>query len=167
MEEFPTNTVEQGDDLYVSAERLKKEHQNFNELVVSIGNFIREHSRTIPNRKEAKSIIESRLTSPVVAFKTGLISCGTIASISAEMLRHLGYEVRLIHGESRESVDHAWISVYDPEQDIWKEFDLTLSDGIIPETHKKKLEIDSFEEIRDQLVKDNETLHERRKKRKG
>ena len=78
------------------------------------------------------------------------------------MLKHIGFEVKLVHGEWEGSVDHAWISVRDKDTGSWTEYDLTSKDEGLRRGHIKKGEVDSWEEIRDQIVKDHETLKERR-----
>lgn len=165
MKENHLESQERKESLYEAADRLKGEHLHIDDLVLSIGKFIHEHARSIPDRIQPQSIIESRFTSAQDAYDKGMMSCGSITNISAEMLKHLGYEVKLIHGECEKSVDHAWISVLNPEDTTWKEYDLTRADGSIPETHVKKQEISSWGDMKDQILKDHETLAERRKKR--
>lgn len=152
--------------MYKTAELLRKENKNTKDLVLAIGKFIKNHARSLPKQYKAKSIIESRFTPAEEAFKKGMLSCGAITNISTAMLRHLGFKVRLIHGEHEKSVDHAWISVCGPDTNLWTEYDLTRDDGIIPSTHKKKQEVDSWEEIKDQIQEDHDTLEERKNKRK-
>ena len=151
--------------MYEVAERLKLENPKFQDLVIAIGKFIHQHAKSVPNQRQPKSIIESRFTPAEEAFRVGMLSCGSISNISAAMLRHLGFKVKLVHGESKESVDHAWISVLNPENNEWKEYDLSRADGSIPNTHVKKGEVESWKEIRDQITKDHETLRKRRKER--
>lgn len=141
--------------LYQSAEPLRKENKTTKDIVLAIGKFIIKHARAMPEPYQPKSILESRFTPAEEAFSKGMKSCGAMANISAEMLRHLGFEVKLIHGESEKSYDHAWISVHDPDTDSWVEFDLTRNDGDIPLTHKKKMEVNSWGEIRDQIIEDH------------
>ena len=88
-----------------------------------------------------------------------------MANISAETLRYLGYKVKLIHGECKESVDHAWISVFDPTSETWKEFDLTRKNAEVPSTHIKKGEVESWETLRKQIQEDHKTMIDRRKQR--
>ncbi len=147
------------------ADRLKSEYANLDDLVVAIGKFIREHADTVSNSTQPQSIIESRFTPAEEAYRKGMMGCGVMANISAEMLRHLGYEIKFIHGECEQSVDHAWISVLDPKDGTWKEYDLTRVDASIPKTHIKKMEVSSWEDIKDQIYSDHETMRERRKQR--
>jgi hypothetical protein len=148
--------------LYDSVETLRKENPSTKELVIAIGNFIISHAKSLPKQYEPKSIIESRFTSAEEAFEKGMLSCGAMANVSTAMLKHLGYKVKLIHGECEESVDHAWISVLDPEKDEWIQYDLTRPDGIVPPGNIVKEEVDSWDEIRDQIEDDHNTLKKRR-----
>jgi len=159
-------SAEKQESLYEEADRLKKEYPNLDDLVVAIGIFIHQHSRSIPNRKQPKNIIESRFTPTAEAFEKGMISCGVLSNISAEMLRHVGYKVMLVHGECEKSVDHAWISVLNPETNTWKEYDLSREDGNILDTHVKKQEVFSWDDIKDQIIDDHKTLGVRQR-RKG
>lgn len=145
------------------ANLLKERRGNIKDLIFDIRNLIDIHTRSLNESYLPKSIIESRFTPAEEAFERGFRSCGAIANMGAKILRQLGYKVKLIHGESKESVDHAWISIYDNENDSWKEFDMTLEDLDIPTTHIKKGEVDSWEEIRDQIEEDYKTMIERRK----
>lgn len=165
MSEIPPNLQEKQESLYVAVDRLKSEYPNLDDLVIAIGEFIHEHARSVPDRRQPQSIIESRFTPAEEAYEKGMMSCGVITNISTEMLKHVGYEVKLVHGECEESVDHAWISVLNPEDNTWKEYDLTRADGSIPETHIKKSEISSWDDIKDQILDDHETLGERQKQR--
>lgn len=148
--------------IYEPLELLRKEKKSTKELVLAIGDFILRHAKSLPEQYEPKSIIESRFTPAEEAFEKGMLSCGATANMSAAMLRHLGYEVKLVHGECDESVDHAWISVLDPEKNEWTPYDLTRPDGIVPPGNVVKGEVDSWDEIRDQIEDDHNTLNERR-----
>lgn len=148
--------------IHQAADDLQKESKNADELIHKISLFIHEHADSLPEKYEPKSIIESRLTPVDEAFEKGIISCGAVASISAEMLRHLGYKIKLVHGEWDKSVDHAWINVCNKDDGSWKEYDLTIKNEELRPGHKIKLEVDSWEEIRDQIIKDHETIRERR-----
>jgi hypothetical protein len=151
--------------LHQSAELLQTQNKTTKDLVLAIQKFVIGHAHSLSERFEPKSIIESRFTQATEAFQKGMTSCGAMANILAEMLRHIGFKVRLIHGECAESVDHAWISVYEPESDLWVEYDPTRKDGDVPATHQKKREVDSWEEIKDQIVADHETMTARRRVR--
>lgn len=147
------------------ARKLEEQHKDIKNLILSIRKSIYSHSRLLPTKHQPKDIIESRFTLAEKAFEKGFTSCGAMANISAKILEHLGYKVKLVHGESKQSVDHAWISVYSPTENMWKEFDLTQEDTSIPPTHIKKGEVDSWEDIRSQIENDHKTIVERRKKR--
>jgi hypothetical protein len=151
--------------LYDSLESLREENKTTKELVLAIGNFIVRHAKSLPEKYEAKSILESRFTPAEEAFEKGLLSCGAIANMSASVLRHLGFEVKLIYGESEDSVDHAWISVLEPESNEWVQYDLTRGDGVVLPTNVMKGETDSWESIKDKILEDHATYRERMEKR--
>ena len=144
---------------------LGSKYKNVDELVLSIQNAVRSHASSLPGRYEPKSIVESRFTPAEEAYKKGIVSCGAMVNISTEILRRLGYKVKLIHGECKESVDHAWISVFNPGSNTWEEFDLTRKDSKILPTHIKKAEVESWEDIRVQIESDHKTMADRRKHR--
>lgn len=161
MEEVKSEKV----SMYDSLESLRKENKTTKELVLAVGNFIVRHAKSLPEVYEAKSILESRFTLAEDAFEKGLLSCGAIANISAAMLRHLGFEVKLVYGESEDSVDHAWISVLEPESGEWTQYDLTRGDGVVLPTNVMKGETDSWESIKDKILEDHATYRERMEKR--
>ncbi len=142
------------------AETLYKNNPDIDDLIISIGSWIRKETE---GGEKPKSIIESRLTSAEEALEKKLSSCGTLTTIFAAMLRHVGLEVKLIHGECKESVDHAWISVLNPETNQWKEYDVGRKDYKVPETNIEKMKVNSWEEIKDQLINDHKTLNQRKR----
>lgn len=156
----------QGESIYEIAERLYEDHQTINDLTMAIANQIMQHGSELSEKRIAKTIMESRFTPPQEAYNDGMVSCGAMSSIGAAMLRHLGYEVKLIHGEVPESVDHAWISVKDKDSDEWTQYDLTRRDGKVTPEHIVKLTCDNWEDIKEQIKSDHLTLHERREARK-
>lgn len=148
--------------IYKAVETFQKESKTTSELVHKINIFIHDHADSLPEKYNPKSIIESRFTPVEEAFEKGIVSCGSMANISATLLRHVGFDVKLIHGECDSSVDHAWISVQDKETGSWKEYDLTSKNEELRPGHKIKATVYSWEEIRDQIVKDHETMRDRR-----
>lgn len=161
MEEIKSEKV----SIYDSAELLREGSETTKDIVLAVGNFIVRHAKSLPEEYEAKSILESRFTPPQEAFEKGLLSCGAIANMSASMLRHLGFEVKLIYGESDDSVDHAWISVFEPEKNDWVQYDLTRGDGVVLSTNIMKGETDSWESIKDKILEDHNSYRERMEKR--
>lgn len=153
------------ESIYELADKIAENNIGIPNIVLAIQKVIYDHANSIPEEYKPKSIIESRFTPAEEAFGKGMLSCGSIANMSSAMLRHLGYKVKLIHGESIDSVDHAWISVYDPESDLWTQYDLTMDDAKVPSTNILKIEVDSWDDIRNQIIEDNETARERRKKK--
>lgn len=143
--------------LYSKAEELRNEYPNTRDFIYAVQRFI----RSLPERYNPKSIIESRFTPADEAFEKGMMSCGAMTNMSAAMIRHVGLEVKLIHGEFDKSVDHAWISVLEPESGEWKSYDLTRNDPTEMPTHVEKARVDDWEDIRDRILSDHETLQER------
>jgi hypothetical protein len=151
--------------LYSTAELLRSQYSETGDLVRAVGKFIHEHALAIPDDKriQPKSMMESRFTYAEDAFAKGMVSCGAMATVSAEMLKHVGLQVKLVHGETDQSVDHAWISVLNPETNEWEQYDLTQQDGAVTPGHVTKLEADSWEDIREQIEGDSRTTSERQK----
>lgn len=138
------------------AKALRDKHKDTEELVLAIGEFYRDH--VAEKYIHPKDIIESRFTSPEIAYKKYLKSAGTAVNIATEVLRSLGFNVRKVSGETRYSIDHAWIKVYLPESKKWKEFDLTRMDGRVTSEYKAKHIVHDWEDIKDQLQRDVETV---------
>ncbi len=157
--------VEAKETLKTAAERLKQEHTEVKDFVLAVRRFILDHAKSLPKEKQyqPKTIIESRFTPAGEAFEKGMTSCGAMASIGAELLRHAGFQVKLVHGESEDSIDHAWVSVFDPTTESWTDYDLTRPRADIPPTHTKKLEANSWEDIKEQIHSDHATMRDRRK----
>jgi tryptophan 2,3-dioxygenase len=153
--------------LAASAEQLQGVYKTLPELIVAIRKFLISHAERIPEDKQRqpKSIIESRFTPAEEAFAVGMISCGAMANMATAILRHLGYEVKLVHGESEDSVDHAWIAVRRPPEEKWVQYDLTQEYIDIPDTHREKRIVNDWSEIREQIDADHKTLRERRDRR--
>ncbi len=162
--EISNKEKQSSESILVEVDKLRELHRNPEELILAMGDHIRKHGWSVPNRRDPRSILESRFTPAQEAYEQGMVSCGSIASISSEMLRHLGYKVKLIHGEVPESVDHAWISVFQTDKNTWNQYDLTRLDGQVTPGHRVKLECDSWEDIREQIEEDHRTLLERQQK---
>lgn len=144
---------------------IGNKHKNLPDIMLAIQESINDHRKSLPSTYQPKSIIESRFTSAEEAYSKRMKSCGATVNISAEILRHLGFKVKLIHGECEESVDHAWIKVLNSATGEWEQYDLTRENMDITSGHIIKNEVDSWEEIRDQIEQDHQTLMERRKER--
>jgi transglutaminase-like putative cysteine protease len=167
MEDPRIQSLEGGLSLFEAAKKLRSQYPINKDLVIAVGKYIVDHARTVPNPLIPQSIIESRFMSAEDAFAGGTLSCGAMANISAAMLRHVGLDVMLVHGEYEGSVDHAWISVFDPQLQEWVEYDLTEEDGLVKSDYIRKAVVHSWEEIRDQIEDDHRTLRERKEARKG
>ncbi len=122
---------------------------NLETLIQNIAKNIRRNEVKVGGAKRATDILSSRFMPAQEAYDQGISSCGTITNISAEMLRHLGYKVKLVHGRIPQTPTHAWISVQDKEkEDEWHQYDLTHKDSQITPEHKPEYFVDSWEEIR-------------------
>ena len=78
-----------------------------------------------------------------------LVSCGTITTLAAYMLRCNGLAVKLIHGKY-EKDDHAWLHLWDDSKGRWIAFDFMDSrdpeDGLSPE-HQPLAECADWREL--------------------
>ncbi len=118
------------------AEKLKQENIGLKELILAIREYLNSHFDSLGRSYEAHSILESRFTPAEIAFNIGMSSCGSKTNIATEMLRHIGYEVKKVHGSNAQSSDHAWITVKDLGGNKWKQFDITQEDCEITNQHK-------------------------------
>lgn len=143
------------------AEMFHKKHADVTKFLLVARDYVVNHANKETKEYKPKSILESRFTSVEEAFDKGMLSCGAITNILASMLRHVGYKVKLIHGEIPKSIDHAWLAVYNNKSKKWEEFDLTNKSGNVTSKHKKKLECQDWEEIREQIEKDHKDYKER------
>jgi len=141
------------------AEELKEKSVSTKDLVLSIGQMYTDHIKSAG--RNADSLLESRFTPAQEAYNQKIRSCGSFTNVSTTMLRHLGYRVKKIHGETDRSVDHTWIKVYIPEKKIWQEFDLTKSNGKVGPDYLARAEVDDWEEIRHQLEKEHKNYQQR------
>ena len=156
--------IKDSPSIYNEAKILSKKHSSIKNLILAIRSYITRHAFTLPQRYKPKNILESRFTSPTEAFEKGMLSCGALTNISAEMLRAVGFKVRLIHGENSKSVDHAWLSVYERGRG-WVQYDLTRKELDITPQHKVKLVCQDWNEIREEILKDHQTYRARKKRR--
>ncbi len=136
-------------------------------LLLKIRELVIKHAEQVPKEKQKnpKSIIESRFTSAQEAYEAGMLSCGAMSNMATAVLRELGYKVKLVHGENKDSVDHAWIAVQEAKSGQWIEYDITRPDMDITASHMKKAEVENWEDIREQIESDDQTLLERRRAR--
>ena len=141
------------------ASKLKKKSKNTRELILSIGSFYSNHTKE--GGRRAKSILDSRFTSAEESYRQKIKSCGALTNVATAMLRHLGYQVKKIHGETDKSIDHTWIKVYLPEEKKWQQFDLTRPDGQVGLDYIIKAEVDDWEEIKQELEEDHRNYSQR------
>lgn len=130
------------------AEDLKNKGLNLEKLILAIREYLVFHFENLGKTYQANSILESRFTPGEIAFNIGLNSCGSKTNIATEMLRHIGYEVKKVHGSIPESVDHAWVNVKDPVDGIWKCFDITKLDCKVTTDHKIIAECNEWSDIK-------------------
>ncbi len=133
------------------ADRLFAAHTITEQLVIAIGGHIRTWAKTLSTNVQPQTILESRFSPASEAYARGMVSCGTISNISAEMLRHLQFRVKLIDGRIPQSPDHAWISVYDSGTEQWQQYDLAQKDGKVTSKHIVEFECDNWTDIREHL----------------
>lgn len=160
----PQETAQQ--TLFAAAEFLKKKHSSTDELIKAIQSFIFKRSHKVEKAYEPRDIVESRFMPADEAFEKGVVTCGSLTNISSTMLRHVGYQVKLVHGECEQGVDHAWISVFVPEKNEWVEYDLATQDTKTAPGHVQKAVVNSWEEIRSQIENDRDTVQAREKELK-
>lgn len=157
--------------IYKKAKELREKHPDTHDLVIAVGNFIGDHIGKFKKPYDTKNILESRFTPPEEAFDKGMSSCGAVVNISSAMFRHVGVEVRLIHGTHEKSRNHAWISVFEPEKDEWVPYDLTRGKekGYKPTKDQKVIAIcNEWEEIRDVIEKEhNDWLESKKRVKRG
>lgn len=150
-----------GGSIYAAVDEIFRPGENIDDLLQRVREKIYTHGQSVPNPLVPRSILESRFTPAQEAYDKGMLSCGAVANISASMLRHLGYQVKLVHGETLDSVDHAWISVLDKDKGTWQQYDLTRENGEVTPRHKAKLICDNWEDIREQIEEDHNNWPER------
>ncbi len=140
-------------DYLKKAENLKNQNLNLEDLILAIREYLVSHFDNLGKSYQAKSILESRFTPSEIAFNVGMNSCGSKTNIATDMLRHIGYEVKKIHGSIPDSPDHAWVKVEDPVDNIWKSFDITKSDCKVTSGHKIIAEAYDWADIKDSIQK--------------
>ena len=143
-------------NIWKIAEELNAENKDLYQLLLAIRKHIYEHSGGIESTK-ARTILESRFTPPEEAYAKKMRSCGSTAGIAALMLRHLGYQVKLIDGRIPQTRDHAWISIFNPKSRDWEQYDLTEKDVMVTPEHVVELECESWEDIREHIEAAHET----------
>lgn len=131
------------------AQDLNNLNLSLENLILAIREYLIYHFENLGKTYHANSILESRFTPAEIAFDIGMNSCGSKTNIATEMLRHVGFEVKKIHGSIPESADHAWISVKDPINSVWKSFDITKPDCKVTKDHKSIAECQEWQEIND------------------
>ena len=132
------------------AESLAKQNLSTSEVVKQISGYLNDYFQSSGKIYKPKSLMESRFTPPEIAFEIKMKSCGSTVNIAVEMLRHIGYKVKKIHGSVPESPDHAWIKIND--EGTWHEYDLMRRGNKISEDHKKTSECDDWEDIKEDLL---------------
>lgn len=150
-------------DLIELANRVKERVEGLEGRVLEVQKIIVEHALSLPERIEPQSILESRFMPVDEAFDKGALSCGAMTNIGAEMLKTMGYEVKKVHGEDENSVDHAWLLVKEPGSGEWSPYDLTRKGAKVGEHHRVKKIVSDWEEIRGEIESDHTTYGQRLK----
>jgi hypothetical protein len=144
--------------------KISKNVSDLSSTVIEIKNYLNKYFRNNKISYKPHSIIESRFIPTEVAFFIGMQSCGSITNIVTDMLRHLGYEVKKVHGSIPQSADHSWIKVRNQETDIWESYDMTQRDCKVSASHTEIAECDEWIDIADEIVKSHlHTTNERSK----
>lgn len=149
----------------LQADELYEKNPSLEKLIPAIMEYLDAYYKQLKNRAKPQSIVESRLTSPKVAFEKGMWSCGIHVNIVTEMLRHLGFEVKKIHGSVPDSIDHAWIKAKDPKTGAWEEFDFSYPDCKVTPEHKIIAECDEWSEIDDKIKKAHQDFLDKKNNR--
>jgi hypothetical protein len=134
------------------AEQLASKVNSLEELVSAMREYLRKHLQSTSQTYSPKSILESRFTPAPVAFKISMSSCGSKTNIITDMLRHVGYEVKKIHGSIPESKDHAWLQVRNASGE-WQEFDVTRPDCAVTPDHRTIVVCDEWDELFEEIAK--------------
>ncbi len=138
-------------DYLNKADELNSQHLSIDQLILAIREYLISHFENLGKSYKANSILESRYTPSGIAFNIGLNTCGSKVNIATDMLRHIGYDVKKIHGTIPNSPDHAWLKVKDRDINIWKSYDLTISDCNITKDHKVIAECWEWTEINNMI----------------
>jgi transglutaminase-like putative cysteine protease len=100
------------------------------------------------------TILQSRLTPATAVLRRRVVSCGSVTTLAASLLRCLGLPVKLVHGTYRGN-DHAWLECWDQTHHKWLPVDLMeMNDprlGLAP-GHRKLMECADWLEIESVLV---------------
>jgi hypothetical protein len=132
------------------AEQLFSKTKDLKELVCMMQEYLGEYFNRAPQTYQPKSILESRFTPPSIAFRVFMTSCGSKTNIVTSMLRHLGYEVKKVHGSIPESADHAWLQVQKDDGN-WQAFDPTRPNCEVTPKHKVIAVCDEWEDLSDEI----------------
>jgi len=156
--EESSEVFEQNKPYIKKVEDFAQESNNLPDLLGRMRRYLDEHFDSFDKEEVPyfESILESRFLPAEHEFDNGMRSCGSKTNISAEMLRHLGYEVKKVHGSVPKSIHHAWISIKNPESDEWKQYDLTQKNNEVTSEHNVIAICDEWEEIKDVLKEAHE-----------
>ncbi|OGC80520.1 hypothetical protein A3K01_01640 [candidate division WWE3 bacterium RIFOXYD1_FULL_43_17] len=132
------------------AETLKTEGSDVIEIAKKIQAYINKN--LVSEVYHPCSILESRFTPGEIAFALKMRSCGAVTNIASEMLRHIGYKVKKVHGTTPASPDHAWIKVEDSNKK-WVSLDLSQEEMTDLKSHVEIADCAEWEEINDILLK--------------
>lgn len=122
--------------------------------LASIHDFVNAFIRNGDLAIAPSTLLESRMTPASRVLRKHMVSCGTVTTLSAALLRSQGHAVKLVHGTYRGS-DHAWLEVWDTKWHRWLPFDHMESDrpgDALKPGHRKLAECADWSEIRALLV---------------
>lgn len=134
------------------AEKLSRKAASLPELVYLLKNYLDTHFSNLEHNYKTRSLLESRFTPPEIAFNIGMKSCGSLVNIVTDMLRHVGYKVKKIHGSIPKSKDHAWIRVKNPESKEWQDFDLTNKNLDITPEYTEIVACDDWNDLEEYIL---------------
>lgn len=134
------------------ASQLQSKSQNLNDLVHNIHEFLNNYLKNEELVYIPKSILESRFTPVSVAYKVRMRSCGSVTNIAVEMLRHLDYKVKKVHGNTQTLNNHAWFKVYDTNSSNWIHYDLSQNNESDTAKHNELASCNTWEEIESIIV---------------
>jgi len=139
-------------DYLKKAKSVKNKGFSPTELITNFRNYLNNYFKHSGKIYRPKSILESRFTPAKVAFKVNMSSCGSQVNIITEMLRHIGYDVKKVHGSTPQSRDHAWLRMRENAYSSWKDFDPTQKDCLITPEHKEIAICNEWIELADEIA---------------
>jgi hypothetical protein len=91
-------------------------------LLPDLQRYVNSFMRAENPEATPQTLIESRMTPASEVLRNRMVSCGTVATLLAAILRAKGIPVKLIHGAYRSST-HAWLEIWDCHCQSWLPYD--------------------------------------------